>query len=350
MCDRIIMAFPFEGRVLTLGCRRETDEDSLGLKNGLLYATVVIETIPESYRRDLDLHHLQVLEVLLREHSLTRAAKVLDVTQPALSKTLAHLRGYFSDPLFVRVGLRMEPTAKALRLQSSIGAILERVRALRAREAAFDPATSTRTFSFCVVDAGVIKLLPPLVTLLLAQAPHVRLRTLEIDAQQLEPWLASGKLDFAMGSFPSLTKGIRRQFLWNETYVSVVRSGHPRLDRRPTRQAFAAEKHVLVSTFGTGHAHRLAERAIESAVDSDNIVCRVPMFIAAAILAKHTDAVATLPHSIATVLADDLDLQIIRPPIKMPKIEIYQYWHNRFHREPGGQWIRSVFASLFRRA
>lgn len=287
--------------------------------------------------------------MLLREHSLTRAAKVLDVSQPALSKTLARLRRYFADPLFVRVALRMEPTAKALQLQPSIGAILERVRALRTQHVPFDPATSSRIFNFCVVDAGVIKLLPPLVKLLVKQAPRVRLRTMQLDAQQLEPWLESGNLDFAMGSFPSLTKGIRRQPLWTESYVGVVRAGHPRIGKRPSLAAFAAEKHVLVSTLGTGHAHQLAERAIETAVAPENILCRVPMFIGAAVLAKHTDAVATLPSSIATVLARDLDLQIIRPPIRLPKIDIYQYWHDRFHREPGSQWIRAIFATLFRK-
>jgi DNA-binding transcriptional LysR family regulator len=307
-----------------------------------------IESIPKSYAGGLDLRGLEVLEVLLREQSLTRAAKVLDVTQPALSKTLARLRRYFSDPLFVRAGLRMEPTAKALDLAGSIGAILERVRALRSEHVAFDPATSSRTFNFCVVDAGVIKLLPPLVNLLMEQAPRIRLRTIALDARELEPWLASGNIDFAMGSFPGLTKSVRRQFLWTETYVSVVRNGHPRLGRRPSAAAFAAEKHVLVSTVGTGHAHQHAERALERAVARENIVCRVPMFIGAAVLAKHTDAVATLPRSIATVLARDLDLAIIRPPIRLPTIDIHQYWHDRFHREPGSQWIRSVFASLFR--
>jgi DNA-binding transcriptional LysR family regulator len=306
-----------------------------------------IETIPKGYGGGLELRDLEVLEVLLREHSLTRAAKVLDVTQPALSKTLARLRRYFSDPLFVRAGLRMEPTAKALELAGSIGAILAQVRTLKSEHVAFDPATSTRTFNFCVVDAGVIKLLPPLVNLLMEKAPRVRLRTMTLDAQQLEPWLASGNVDFAMGSFPALTKSVRRQFLWTETYVSLVRNGHPRLGRRPSAAAFAAEKHVLVSTVGTGHAHQHAERALERAVTPENIVCRVPMFIGAAVLAKHTDAVATLPRSIATVLAHDLDLAIIRAPIRLPKIDIYQYWHARFHREPGSQWIRTVFASLF---
>ena len=79
----------------------------------------------------------------------------------------------------------------------------------------------------------------------------------------------------------------------------------------------------------------------------ENIICRVPIFIAAAVIAKHTNAIATLPLSIATVLAEDLNLEIIKPPIKLPKIEIFQYWHNRFHREPGNKWIRSVFSNLF---
>jgi DNA-binding transcriptional LysR family regulator len=305
-------------------------------------------SIPSGYARELDLHHLQVFEVLLRERSLTRAARVLNVTQPALSKTLARLRKYFDDPLFVRVSLRMEPTSKALSLEAPVRAVLDGMRGLRTENVPFNPATSNRTFTFCVVDAGVIKLLPPLVNLLQKEAPHVRLSAVQFDADHLDSWLETGTIDFAMGSFPHLAKGLRRQPLWIEKYVSVVRKGHPRLTAEPSLEAFAAEKHVLVSTFGTGHAHQLAERAVEGAIPTENIICRVPIFLAASIIAKHSDAVATLPVSIANVLAEDLDLAVIAPPIKLPKIEISQYWHERFHREPGNQWIRSIFARLFR--
>jgi DNA-binding transcriptional LysR family regulator len=127
-----------------------------------------------------------------------------------------------------------------------------------------------------------------------------------------------------------------------------VKKGHPRLSGAPSLKVFAAERHVLVSTFGTGHAHQRAERAVEAAVPAENIICRVPIFLAASIIAKRSDAVATLPLSIANVLADELDLEVITPPIKLPRIEISQYWHERFHREPGNRWIRSVFARLFR--
>jgi DNA-binding transcriptional LysR family regulator len=304
--------------------------------------------IPSGYADGLDLQHLRVFEVLLRERSLTRASRVLNVSQPALSKTLARLRRYFGDPLFVRVSLRMEPTSKALSLEAPVRVVLEGMRRLRTENVPFDPKTSNRTFTFCVVDAGVIKLLPPLVNLMQEEAPHVRLSAVQFDAQHLDSWLEAGTIDFAMGSFPGLTKGIRRQPLWVERYVSVVRKGHPRLIGEPSLKAFAAEKHVLVSTFGTGHAHQLAERAVEAAIPAENIICRVPIFLAASIIAKHSDAVATLPVSIATVLAEDLDLDVIAPPIKLPRIEISQYWHERFHREPGNQWIRSIFARLFR--
>jgi DNA-binding transcriptional LysR family regulator len=288
--------------------------------------------------------------MLLREHSLTRAARELDVTQPALSKTLAQLRRYFDDPLFVRAGFRMEPTPRARQLQTSVRAVLDRAASLRSESVLFEPRTSHRTFNFCVVDAGLLKLLPPLVERLSTEAPNVRLRILQPEAAHLERWLESGKLDFAMGSFPSMPKGIRRQRLWVERYVSVAGSGHPRLQPEPTMRAFAAEKHVLVSIAGSGHAHQITQRALEAVIPRENIVCQIPIFIGAAVLAKHTDAIATLPLSVATVLADDLDLQIIKPPIRLPSIDIFQYWHERFHRDPGNQWIRSIFRTLFQRS
>src|SRR6476646_7136985 len=128
----------------------------LRVVTGVYYSFIDMITIPSSYAGELDLHHLQVFEVLLRERSLTRAARVLGVTQPALSKTLARLRRYFDDPLFVRVSLRMEPTSKALSLEAPVRAVLDGMRTLRSENMPFDPRPSTRTFTFCVGDAGVI--------------------------------------------------------------------------------------------------------------------------------------------------------------------------------------------------
>lgn len=296
---------------------------------------------------DLDLRQLRVFEVLLHERNLTRAAAGLGVSQPALSKTLSGLRAYFGDPLFIRVGHRMEPTAKALALEPALRSLLDQVTMLRAEHRPFDPKTSSRTFTFSVVDAGLIRLVPPLLETLRHDAPGVLLRVVPTDRDGLESVLESGHLDFAMGSFAALSKRIRRQFLWPVTYVSAAAVDHPRLGTRPTAKAFAAERHVLVSTGSTGHAHQLAERALEQGIPPENIVCRVPTFIAAAYLASRTDAVVTLPETMARELEGPLRLRLFSTPLKLPRIDVSQYWHERFHREPGRQWIRRLFVSLF---
>ena len=306
--------------------------------------------IPGGNTVEVDLRQLRAFEVLLRERNLTRAATVLGVAQPALSKTLAKLRRYFADPLFVRAGHRMEPTAKALELADAVHALLDDATMLRARHRPFDPKTSTRTFSFSVVDSGLVRLLPRLLSHLEAHAPGVRLRVKPMQFDELEAALEAGQLDFAMGSFRSRSKRIRRQALWSVGYVSVVRRDHPRLATKPSLAAFGAERHVLVSTAGTGHEHQLVERALERALPEEHIVCRVPSFMAAAYAASRTDVVATVPAGIASELSDALRLRVFATPIRLPRIEVAQHWHERFHREPGSRWIRAVFTDLFSNA
>jgi len=304
---------------------------------------------PDRTELDLELRHLRVFEVLLREHSLTRAAEVLGVTQPALSKTLAALRGYFADPLFIRVGQRMEPTAKALHVSGAVREILDQMTSLRTAHVPFHPAVSARTFRFSSVDSGTIRHLPALIAAIAERAPNVRLQIVPLDVTRLESSLESGKLDFATGSFPGLSKRIRRQFLWSVSYVGVARADHPRLKDKPSLKAFTAEKHVLVYSAGTGHAHLRTERAIEKAVPAENIVLKVPSFVSAAVLVGMTDLVATLPAGMAETLAPHVGLRLFPVPMKTPSIDIFQYWHERFHRDPGSEWIRGLFAELFTR-
>ena len=308
-----------------------------------------MSSIPTDYGPEL--HHLRVLDVLLREHGLTRAARELNVSQPALSKTLAHLRRHFDDPLFVRVGLRMEPTPKALQLQAPVRAILERMQSLRSEHVAFDPRISNRTFNFSVVDAGLIKLLPPLVERLLKEAPNVRLNVLQLEAAHLEPWLELGKLDFAMGSFPSLTKGIRRQPLWTERYVGVVRRGHPRIvvgsdacapSRRKSTCWSRSRAAVTRTRRWSARSRPRSRRRTSSAASRCSSARRCWQSTPMRSRSCRRRSRPCWRH--------DLDLQIIRPPVKLPKIDIFQYWHDRLHRDAGNQWIRAVFASLFRKA
>ncbi|WP_024519672.1 LysR family transcriptional regulator [Bradyrhizobium sp. Tv2a-2] len=306
-----------------------------------------MKTIPRKHVEDLDLHALRVLDVLFRERSLTRAAEALHTQQPALSKTLARLRRYFGDPLFVRVALHMEPTAKALELIEPVRAVLDGLQRLRNEQTRFDPARSTRVFRVFTLDAGVIVMLPAIMKKLLETAPGVRLRAAQVDLQSLNASLESGNIDLGIGEFPLLIPGIRRQKLFSGRHMCIFQKDHPRLSRNPSLAAFLDEQHIFITAAGTGHPHQIAERTLEDQLPAKNIIAHVPTFTAAAILAKNTNAVATMPGPVASVLARELDMQLAKPPIKLPEFEIAQYWHERFDRDPGNQWLRSIVHSQF---
>jgi len=308
-----------------------------------------MSTIPQGNNENLEVHQLRVIEVLLRERNLTKAALVLNTTQPSLSKALARLRGYFGDPLFIRIAQRMEPTPKMLSLEAPVRDLLERMELLRREKTTFNPKTSNRAFSFFVVDAGMVVMVPPIVKLLQKEAPNVHLRTVQLDIDHLQPWLESGQVDIAVGDFPSLAQGIRRQRLFTGSYLSVAMKNHPRLAATPTEEQFISERHVLVSGAGLGHALQSAMDALERAIPAENITVRVAGFTAAAMVAKQTDAITTLPSPLASLLARELDLALIKPPagLRLPKLEISQYWHERYHRESGNQWLRSILHRQF---
>lgn len=305
------------------------------------------ETTVGKNAEELDLHALRVLDVLFRERSITRAAEALHTQQPALSKTLARLRRYFDDPLFVRVALHMEPTAKALELEKPVRALLDGLQRLRSEQARFDATRSTRVFRVFSLDAGVIVMLLPVIKILLGSAPGVRLRAAQVGLQNLHASLESGEIDLAIGEFPLLIPGIRRQNLFSGQHLCIFQKDHPRLNQSPSLAEFLEEQHIVMTAAGTNHPHQLAERSLEEQLPAKSIIAHVPTFTAAAILAKNTNAVATMPGPVAAVLARELGMQVAKPPIKLPGFEISQYWHERFDRDPGNQWLRAGIHAEF---
>jgi DNA-binding transcriptional LysR family regulator len=267
----------------------------------------------------------------------------MDMTQPALSKTLARLREHFGDQLFVRVAFEMKPTTKALQLAPQIRSILQELSLLQSEQIPFLPEMSTRNFNFAGPDAAVVLFLPPILKYMKEHAPHVRLGAVQLDMEHLHSWLESGQVDLTAGSFPHLVQGIKRQRLFGFNYLSLVRKGHPRLADLSSLDAFVEEQHVVVAAIGTGHHTQIAKQILESAIPKEKITAHVPGFAAAALLAKLTDTVVTMPTPIGAVLARELNLDIFQPPVKLPDMEIYQYWHERYDRDPGHEWLRALF-------
>lgn len=297
---------------------------------------------------ELNLRELRILNALLNERSITRTAQLLATSQPAISKVLRHLRTQFADPLLVRNGHAMQPTAKALDIVDQLHTLLSVADNLRTSVGAFDPARSDRTFSLLLTDVGMIRFLPPLIARLAVAAPRVSVRAIPLDSRRFELKLEAGEADLALGAFPKAARHLRRQRLYFDGYVTVARKGHPRLAVSQSRSGFLAERHILVTASETGHAaHGTVQRVLASQIAASNILLRVPSFIAGGIVAAETDGLTTLPANLAKRLAGPLGLVAFETPVALPRIEISQYWHERYHRDAAHRWIRSIAFDLF---
>jgi DNA-binding transcriptional LysR family regulator len=186
---------------------------------------VTQESIPRA-----DLNLLVILQVLLEEGSVSRAAERLFLTQSAVSKALGRLRDQFRDELFTRVGNTMVPSPRALELQKELGPIIRSVNELIA-EREFEPRTAEGDIKMAMSEHVGVLLLPPLIQQLMREAPNIKLTALNRVDRQLDR-LASGELDFALHmqrqNYPS---EFRTQLLIAAPSRLVARKDHPLANR-----------------------------------------------------------------------------------------------------------------------
>ena len=293
---------------------------------------------------DLDLNLLRVFDAVLRDRSVTAAARHLRLTQPAVSNALARLRKRFEDALFVRTSTGMDATPFARELAEPVRQALALLESALAHGPGFDPATSTRAFRFYMSDLGQIEFLPPLVERARRAAPGVRLEAVALEVEDISEALAAGALDLAVGFLPGLGPPVRRQPLFRDPYVCLMRADHPALAQKFGRKAFVAASHALVSYRG---GHRVIEEALERAGLARRIALRVPHFTVVPMVLERSDLILTLPARVARVFERRAGLKSVPVPVPIPQAEVAAHWHERFEADPGGRWLREQVAELF---
>ena len=294
----------------------------------------------------LDLNLLLVFDALLREGSVTKAADALGLTQSATSHALNRLRQYFDDPLFVKVGTRMEPTNKAASLRPAVVDVVTNVRRNILPGAVFDPAAATRTFTVCMTDMGELVFLPALLERFKREAPQCTLRTLQVPVEQIENLLATGEADLALGSIRAAPKGLYQQRLFLHEFRTIASVRNSKVGTEMTRELFESLPHVVVSL--TGRTTESYDVALESQGVRRNISVITPHFLMVPLLMdRHPDLLATVPQALADVYTQ---LQVVRsfePPVAIAPFPLNQHWHPRFHHDPAIIWLRERVKKTF---
>lgn len=294
----------------------------------------------------IDLNLLVVLQAMLEEGSVARAAQRLHVTSPAISNALVRLRATLEDPLFVRAGRGLVPTPRALELAPVVRHSLASLEG--ALDGPFDARACTRTFTLALSDSDQIATLSGMARAVSRCLPKAMLRVISIDTLVSSGGLAGAEIDCAVGP-PFEGDGLHRVPLYVDQGLLVCRRGHPRLKGRISAAAFNAAGHVDIHLLlgRPGAGNRAVRDAIARAGLSRRVVMTVPSFVAAAAVVSRTDFVTGLPDRVFKVLGPAFRLQALSGAWPAMKFPLGLTWHERTHRDPACIAFRAALRSAF---
>ncbi|MBP7339481.1 LysR family transcriptional regulator [Niveispirillum sp.] len=297
-----------------------------------------------------DLNLLRVLDMLLSERNVTRAAENLHVTQQAMSGSLRRLRDYFDDPLLVRVGRRMELTPLAQGLVAPVREALLTVESALNYRPRFDPRTTARTFRIAISDYGSFVIMPPLLRFLAREAPQIALDVRALVEQSFVA-LEHGDLDFVITAHSADLYGlyrpgdfIRREWLFSDDFVCIADRNHPDINGDLTEDLYRRLPHTAVH-FGP-NVDTIVERAWKAHDFRPNIGSTALGFATMLFMLPGTILIATAQRKLARVLAPPLNLNIYEVPMAIGTLEEHLFWHERNTDDPAHCYLRGAFRDL----
>jgi len=291
---------------------------------------------PRTKLAAVDLNLLVALDALLSESNVTRAARRVGLSQPAMSHALARLRDLLGDPLLVRTGEGMLPTARGEGLAAPVRRILEDIDRTLAPDETFEPERCSDTFRISI-EGGT---LPFVVRRLRRESPDAKLEISPRDAGLQWDALRRGEVDLAFSTSPSCPPGFHAEPVFELPYVCLVRSDHSEVGRRMTLRRFARLGHIAISRAPI--ADEELDRLLEARSLKRRVVVHVPSLLAVPWLVASSDLVATVPMPLGHTSPHRIPIRALKPPLPLEPQAVWLAWHERGHRSPAQRWFRDM--------
>jgi DNA-binding transcriptional LysR family regulator len=294
-----------------------------------------------------DLNLLPIAVALYDELNVSRAARQLGMSQPAVSKALRRLRETFDDPLFVRGPSGIVPTPRAHGIVRAARPHLRHLLEDLLKEERFEPATSTRPIVLGLSEIAEMAFLPSILDHLRVHAPKSHMSTVTVPDAQLADGLEKGDVDVAAGYFPALAqRNFRQRRLSKHGFACLMRAGHPLWKKRLTLSAYLAAEHVVVRRHG--RSQDMLERFIERRKLRRKVAMYTSNVLSVPFIVMDTDLVATLPYAVVTRFASiTSQVAAALPPFDVT-YDLKLHWHRRFDNEPRSMWLRDQLATVFK--
>lgn len=286
-----------------------------------------------------DLNLLEVFEAIYSEGGVSRAARHLNLSQPAVSHSLAKLRQAFGDDLFVREGNRLVPTRMAREIVGPIREALRNFGFALSNAMTFEPAQSNRQFRIGMRLSGEVPNFASLVSRMRKAAPNITLTSAHFARQELVELLADGALDLALDVFHRERDGLNRKLLREDGLVVAARRGHPEIKGELDLETYLRLDHVFASPRSSGLGQE--DAALSKMGLERRIAVRCQNAMSAWQIVAGSDMILTLSRRNARAFQGLEDNQLVELPVKTPPTELYMYWHEATEADPGAQWLRT---------
>ena len=294
---------------------------------------------------NFDLNLLRVLDALLRERNVSRAAQRLSLSQPAVSNALGRLRELLDDPLLVRVGRAMQPTPRALSLETPIRDALQQIEHTLNAGDCFDPATSRQRFVIAVTDYVELICMPPLMAHLAQVAPGIQLAIEHLTPSLPAEALDNGELDLVLGRFLEVPARFHRRHWADETLQVALRKDHPLVSGTLDLMAFLRLRHLWVHG---GQTRGMVDQWLEDHDLSREVVYTTPNYLQAAHIVASSDLAAVLPTQLARYFAELLPLQLFELPFEPGTFQLDIVSIAQRERDAALQWMIEQIVTIAR--
>lgn len=293
--------------------------------------------------RSIDLNLLVALNALLTEIHVTRAAQKIGLSQPAMSNALSRLRHIFKDDLLVRTATGMQTTPRAQELAEPVRQLLRQIERVLDSESAFDPATSSRSFTLRLSDLLGLLLLPSLFNRLKREAPSIEFDIVHMPPTRTVEALEKDEVDMAVSMGLSHSSSIESELLMTDRMVCVMRKGHPAATKSLSLENFLAARHLKVSMSPTDL--RFVDDVLARQGLARRVALNVPHWLLVPHILEQSDLLSVMPRRLATALGRP-SLSIKDLPFASESFEWSMYWHKRHHGNQSLLWLRKSLREI----
>lgn len=292
----------------------------------------------------LDLNLLKTFNVLMDERNVSKAAKRLSVSQPAVSGMLTRLRESLGDPLFVRAQQGVVPTERALELADPIRRVLQELADI-IQPSEFVPEEADFTLTLAGTEYAQAVIIVPLIKTLKIRSPNIKVSASLVNEQRIFQQMENAELDFAFMTPESIPTGLTGKALFEERYVCVVGLQNPLAKKASlTLDEFCDAEHVIVST-GVDAFNDATDTALQTLGRERQVTTTVPSHYLLTPLLQTTNLVAVVPKRF---VEGDQSLKVLHAPLSMAGFRKSLVWHERTHYQAAHKWVRQlVFDQLF---